>query len=80
MRVRVSRLVDDEEHGGLLVRVEHWHERQRALEERGVLVVGIRPPTVPRGTARLRITPMATHTDTDVDHLLEALAAIRSPA
>ncbi|HJK89924.1 MAG TPA: 8-amino-7-oxononanoate synthase [Polyangiaceae bacterium LLY-WYZ-15_(1-7)] len=55
-------------------------ELGRALEERGVLVVGIRPPTVPRGTARLRITPMATHTDTDVDHLLEALAAIRSPA
>jgi 8-amino-7-oxononanoate synthase len=43
-----------------------------ALLERGVLVTPIRPPTVPEGTARLRVTPMATH---DADDLTEAVAA-----
>lgn len=45
-----------------------------ALQERGLLVGAIRPPTVPAGTARLRITFTATHTRDDVDRLLEALA------
>ncbi len=45
----------------------------RRLEELGCFVVPIRPPTVPVGTARLRITFTALHTLADVDHLLEAL-------
>ncbi len=48
----------------------------RALESRGILVVPIRPPTVPEGTARLRITFSAAHRPEDVDRLLEALAEI----
>ena len=45
------------------------------LEAEGFLVAAIRPPTVPVGTARLRVTLTAVHTETQVDRLLEALAA-----
>ena len=43
-----------------------------ALLERGVLAQAIRPPTVPAGTARLRVTPMATHSDAQLDRALAA--------
>jgi len=43
------------------------------LEQRGILVSAIRPPTVPDGSARLRVTLCANHTDEQVDRLLEAL-------
>jgi len=49
-------------------------ELSRALEERGVLAVGIRPPTVPPGTARLRFSLMATHDDGELDRAVEELA------
>ncbi len=48
----------------------------RALEDAGLLVTPIRPPTVPEGTARLRITLTASHTDRDLDRLLESLAQL----
>jgi 8-amino-7-oxononanoate synthase len=41
----------------------------RLLEEQGYLVVAIRPPTVPPGTARLRLTFSAAHSDEDVERL-----------
>ncbi|MBX3726566.1 MAG: 8-amino-7-oxononanoate synthase [Xanthomonadales bacterium] len=47
-----------------------------ALEARGVLAVAIRPPTVPVGSARLRITLTASHARADVDQLLAALAQV----
>ena len=44
------------------------------LKERGLLVGAIRPPTVPAGSARLRVTFSASHTDAQLEQLLEALA------
>jgi 8-amino-7-oxononanoate synthase len=45
------------------------------LLARGVFVPAIRPPTVPEGTARLRVTPMATHTEDDLREAVDAFIA-----
>ena len=49
-----------------------------ALRADGLLVSAIRPPTVPEGSARLRITLTAAHQQTDVDTLLQSLARYAS--
>ncbi len=51
-----------------------------ALLQDGLWVPAIRPPTVPVGTSRLRVTLSAAHSDDDVQRLLDALACLRRPA
>ena len=48
----------------------------KALEQHGILVGVIRPPTVPAGSARLRITFSANHSEQQVTRLLDALEAV----
>ncbi|HEX4507242.1 MAG TPA: 8-amino-7-oxononanoate synthase [Alphaproteobacteria bacterium] len=49
------------------------------LEAQGFLVVAIRPPTVPAGTARLRVAFTAQHPDSEVERLADAISQYISP-
>ena len=57
-------------------------QASKALADEGFLVVAIRPPTVPEGSARLRFAFSAVHRDEDVARLADAVARldIRAPA
>lgn len=48
----------------------------KRLYECGILIPAIRPPTVPSGTSRLRISLMATHTNDDINRLINTLKDI----
>lgn len=50
-------------------------EFSRRLLDAGIFVQGIRPPTVPRGGSRLRLTLMATHQEQDLERAVEVIIA-----
>lgn len=52
---------------------QHTLQLAEQLREQGCWVTAIRPPTVPAGTARLRLTLTAAHKSEDIAHLLEVL-------
>ena len=63
----------------LLIGESHEAVRiSQALRERGILVPAIRPPTVPRGKARLRISLSAAHQPHDILRLTQALNELAS--
>jgi 8-amino-7-oxononanoate synthase len=49
----------------------------KQLRDLGFLVTAIRPPSVPNGTARLRITLSAAHTQADIENLIGALKQLQ---
>ena len=49
---------------------------EQQLLDRGIYVAAIRPPTVPAGTSRLRLSVMATHTDEDIDRLVAGVSEV----
>jgi 8-amino-7-oxononanoate synthase len=51
----------------------HTLRAARELFEKGLLVVAVRPPTVPRGSSRLRITLCSQHSDEEVERLIAAI-------
>jgi 8-amino-7-oxononanoate synthase len=60
----------------LLQTPEQSMQVARQLEQAGILVGAIRPPSVPPGTSRLRITLCSGHSSSDVDRLAETLIKI----
>lgn len=56
--------------------VEQTLALAQMLEAQGLLAVAIRPPTVPDGTSRLRITLSAAHSEAHVERLIDALAGL----
>jgi 8-amino-7-oxononanoate synthase len=53
--------------------VEKTVKLSESLLEEGIYIPGIRPPTVPKGTSRLRISIMATHTYEDLEYVLKVI-------
>jgi len=78
---RVARAVGAVGHPSPIVPVVIGNEEDAvaasaALLDRGLWVPAIRPPTVPRGTSRLRVTLSAVHTDEQVDRLVDGLVGL----
>jgi 8-amino-7-oxononanoate synthase len=77
----VARIAPDPEHRSPIIPVVIGEEADTvaassALQSQGLWVPAIRPPTVPVGTSRLRVTLSAAHTDEQVDRLALALAGL----
>ena len=57
--------------------VEKTMQVSAYLKDKGIFAVAIRPPTVPNGSARIRLSLNAAHTDAQIKHLLDVLYDLR---
>ena len=55
----------------------HTVDAAERLFERGIFLLGIRPPTVPQGSSRLRLSLMTDHTDEQIDQTVGALVEVK---
>jgi 8-amino-7-oxononanoate synthase len=62
----------------ILGEAEEVIEFSNRLFEQGILAMGIRPPTVPVGSSRIRLSLNAGHTDEDIYRLLELMTQLKS--
>ena len=62
----------------LLGKNERALKVSRGLRDKGLLVVAIRPPTVPENSARLRITLTANHTRQQIQQLVECITQLKA--
>jgi 8-amino-7-oxononanoate synthase len=81
-RVRLAQNVERMGRGSHIIPVQLGDARKtmevcELLLQQGIFAQGIRPPTVPDGTSRLRISLMATHTDEHLAALTSALENLR---
>jgi glycine C-acetyltransferase/8-amino-7-oxononanoate synthase len=53
-------------------------EMSEDIYKQGILLTAIRPPTVPKGTARLRLTVSASHSGEDIDKLISVLGQLEA--
>ena len=60
----------------MLFRSEYAILVAESLYKKNIWVPAIRPPTVPAGTARLRITLSASHTTDQIDQLINAISEV----
>ena len=60
--------------------VDEAVQLSKALEDKGLLVWPIRPPTVPKGKARLRINLSSEHEGADIDRLIDVLDGLSAGA
>jgi 8-amino-7-oxononanoate synthase len=79
----VARIAPDPVHRAPIIPVvmgeeAHAIAASASLQRQGLWVPAIRPPTVPVGTSRLRVTLSAAHTDEQVDRLAAGLAGLAS--
>ncbi|MDH5564526.1 MAG: aminotransferase class I/II-fold pyridoxal phosphate-dependent enzyme, partial [Nitrospirota bacterium] len=51
-------------------------EMSNGLQQQGIFIPAIRPPTVPKGTSRLRVTVTADHSREQIDAALKAIQEV----
>jgi 7-keto-8-aminopelargonate synthetase-like enzyme len=57
---------------------ERTLDAAKKLRQRGLLVMAIRPPTVPPGSSRLRVSLSCEHTDAEIQALIDSIMSLNA--